>query len=334
MALKPLPRFYKPGWREKHNSFVDNAKCTSSRILLIGDSIVSGLTRYSRVWSKYFEPLNALNFGSPGDCVENVLWRVQHGELPAILEIAVIHVGTNNVDKHNAKYIVSGIIKIASCILNEKPRSNIIITGLIPRDEKATSEIRIKINFINQLLQHECQDKRNVTFLEPEEDWVEDNGNLRRQFYYRDFLHLVERGNYKFASWIWNAIKHLQDTRDAFSNTIAAKTRSAYSDLTISDKTNTDLTEVIPGRHVTSNITDTTPDLTGTVSDKTVTTYLTAVTANLSGTAWDKTVTADMTETTSDIHAMVVLTLLILPLTVPLLLTLLILPLTDLLLLT
>ena len=181
-------------------------------------------------------------------------------------------------------------------------------------DEKATSERRIKITLINQPLQHECQDKRNVTFLEPEEDWVEDNGNLRRQFYYRDFLHLVERGNYKFASWIPNAIKHLQGTRDAFSNTIAAKSRTAYSDLTISDKTNTDLTEVIPGGHVTSNITDTTPyktviadltettsdkdvqvtlttDPTGTVPDKTVTTYFTAVTANLSGTAWDKTVT-------------------------------------------
>ena len=88
---------------------------------------------------------------------------------------------------------------------------------------------------------------------------MEDNGNLRRQFYYRDFLHLVERGNYKCASWIPNAIKHLQGTRDAFSNTIAAKSRTAYSDLTISDKTNTDLTEVIPGGHVTSNITDTTP---------------------------------------------------------------------------
>ena len=241
---------------------------------MISDSIVSGLTRYSRVWSKYFEPLNTLNFGSPGDCVENVLWMVKHGELPAKLEITVIHVGTNNVDKHNAKYIMSGIIKIANCILNEKPRSNIIITGLIPRDEKATSKRRIKINLINQLLQHECQDKRNVTFLEPEEDWVEDNGNLRRQLYYRDFLHLVERGNYKFASWIQNAIKHLQGTKDAFSNTIAAKTRTAYSDLTISDKTNTDLTEVIPGRHVTSNITDTTPyktviaDLTETTSDK------------------------------------------------------------------
>ena len=100
----------------------------------------------------------------------------------------------------------------------------------------------LQINLINQLLQQECQDKRNVTFLGPEEDWVEDNGNLRKQFYYRDFFHLVERGNNKFASWIQNAIKHLQGTGDAFSNTIAAKTKTTYSDITISDKTNTDLT--------------------------------------------------------------------------------------------
>ena len=250
----------------------------------------------------YFQPFNTLNFGSPGDCVENVLWKVQHGELPANLEIAVIHVGKNNVDKHNVEDIVSGIIKIASCILNKKLRSNIVTTGLLPRDEKATSARRTKINLINQLLHHECQDKRNVTFLEPEEDWVEDSGNLRRQFY-MDFLRLVERGKNKFAFWIQNAIKHLQGTRDAFSDTIAANTRTAYKDITISDKTNTDLTEVTPDRTVTTDITDTTPDkavitdLTETTSDMHIHVQVT-LTTHLTGTACDKTVTTDMTETT------------------------------------
>ena len=52
-----------------------------------------------------------------------------------------------------------------------------------------------------------------------EEDWVEDNGNLRKQFIVGTFSkHLVERGNNKFAFWIQNAIKHLQGTGDAFSN--------------------------------------------------------------------------------------------------------------------
>ena len=157
-------------------------KSSSSNVLLIGDSIVSGLSRYSKVWSKYFEPYDALNFGSPGDCVENVMWRVQHGGLPAQLEITVIHAETNNVDKHPVHDIASGIIQIASYILSKKPGSNVIITGLLPRDEKATSIRRTKINAINHLLQHECQSQRNVTFLEPSEDWLQSNGISESNF--------------------------------------------------------------------------------------------------------------------------------------------------------
>ena len=44
--------------------------------------------------------------------MENVLWRAQHGELPAKLEIAVIHVGTNNVHKHNAEYMCRELSKL------------------------------------------------------------------------------------------------------------------------------------------------------------------------------------------------------------------------------
>ena len=59
MALKPLPRFSKPGWNEKQKSFVDTAKCSFSKIVLIGDSIVSSLTRYPMIW------LSTLNYTTP-----------------------------------------------------------------------------------------------------------------------------------------------------------------------------------------------------------------------------------------------------------------------------
>ena len=84
-------------------------------------TIVSGLTRYFRVWSKYFEPFNTLNFGSPGDYAENVLWRVQHGELPDKLKIAVIHVGTNNADKQNVEDIVSELSELLAAFLTKSP---------------------------------------------------------------------------------------------------------------------------------------------------------------------------------------------------------------------
>ena len=268
------------------------------------------------------------------------MWRVQHGELPAQLEITVIHTGTNNVDKHPVHDIASGIVQIASYILSKKPGSNVIITGLLPRDEKATSIRRTKINAINHLLQHECQSQRNVTFLEPSEDWLQSNGDLRKRLYYRDFLHLVERGNSKFASWIQSAIERsMQGSRNAISNTIATSTKTTNSDVTISDKFNTDLTDTSHDKtvsdlsHVTSDKT-TIADLTETTLDKTTfalsdntlfkTTTATnmestssqAVTANLTKTTSDKTVTVDITETTTDLYDKPVLwTWLKLPLT-------------------
>ena len=44
MASEPIPRNSKPGWEEQNKMFVDIAANTKQEILLIGDSIVSGLT--------------------------------------------------------------------------------------------------------------------------------------------------------------------------------------------------------------------------------------------------------------------------------------------------
>ena len=66
-ASSPMGRDNKHGWYEEHEKFVAIAAGSLSSVLLVGDSLVNGLTRYHRVWSKYFEPLRALNFGVGGD---------------------------------------------------------------------------------------------------------------------------------------------------------------------------------------------------------------------------------------------------------------------------
>ena len=92
MALKPLPTcgFYNPICNEKQKSFINTVKCSFSKILLIGDSVVSSLTRYPMIWLNTYmvEPHDTFNFGSSGDSL--VLWRGQQRELLAELEIAVI----------------------------------------------------------------------------------------------------------------------------------------------------------------------------------------------------------------------------------------------------
>ena len=52
-ASSPMGRDNKHGWYEEHEKFVAIATRSLSSVLLVGDSLVNGLARYHRVWSKY-----------------------------------------------------------------------------------------------------------------------------------------------------------------------------------------------------------------------------------------------------------------------------------------
>ena len=54
--------------------------------LLLGDSIIAGLSRYLKLWPRYFTPLEALNFGIGGDRVVNVIWQLKKSINTSIAE--------------------------------------------------------------------------------------------------------------------------------------------------------------------------------------------------------------------------------------------------------
>ena len=147
-ATSPMGRDNKHGWYEEHEKFVATATRSLSSVLLVGDSMVKGLARYHRVWSKYFEPLCALNFGVGGDRTQHVLWRIENGEIPLNLQVAFVHCGTNNLDRDNPAEIRDGIASIVYTIQKKKPNANIIVSGLLPRDQEISSR-RDKIKLVN-----------------------------------------------------------------------------------------------------------------------------------------------------------------------------------------
>jgi hypothetical protein len=78
-ATTPTGRDSKAGWYDNHEKHVALAqRRPNSEIILCGDSIVAGLSRYTNVWRKYFEPLKSLNFGIGGDRTQHVLWRAEN----------------------------------------------------------------------------------------------------------------------------------------------------------------------------------------------------------------------------------------------------------------
>lgn len=211
----------KPGWYSEHEKHLEISRTSSAGVLLIGDSLISGLARYPRIWNKYFSPLKALNFGIGGDRTQHVLWRVENGEIPLNTQMVVIQVGTNNTDRDDPKDIANGIASIAMVFQESKPNSKIIICGLLPRDLEPSWR-REACTKVNKYLKRICSSGhiRNFYYLKPDADWILPDGMLNAQYYFHDYLHLVEEGDEKFAKAIYQMITvvfggqtvHLSDT--------------------------------------------------------------------------------------------------------------------------
>jgi platelet-activating factor acetylhydrolase IB subunit beta/gamma len=67
-------------WMSMHNRFMAEAREQEPEVVLIGDTHIQRLA-HNEIWDKMFVPLHCLNFGIGSDQTQNVLWRVQNGEL-------------------------------------------------------------------------------------------------------------------------------------------------------------------------------------------------------------------------------------------------------------
>ena len=81
--LLPAPR-HDDWWTERFEELNTRYRNWKGDLVFLGDSITemwewpgSG----KNIWDKYWAPRNAANFGISGDCVEHVLWRLDHGNL-------------------------------------------------------------------------------------------------------------------------------------------------------------------------------------------------------------------------------------------------------------
>ena len=205
IATSPTPREYRIGWNDAHLKHIKIAKESNTKILLIGDSIIHGLTRYANVWYKYFAKKSALNFGIPGDRTQHVLWRIENLTLPDSLEIAIVLIGTNNLDNDPPEEIANATLLIAYTLLKKHPNVKVILSGILPRGHESSKKRKV-IEKVNIILSKECYNKQNIIFLDHSGEWTKSNGQLKDDLFFKDHVHLIEAGNMKLANMLVNAI--------------------------------------------------------------------------------------------------------------------------------
>jgi len=184
-ADRPVPRS-DDNSRIAHQQLLAKAKHGGIDIYFEGDSITRrwGATDYPRLlenWKQNFFGWNAGDFGWGADRVQNILWRLENGELDGVNpKIIVLLAGINNVGTvpggdEKVENITRGLQAIVKVMQEKAPNAVIILTGLFPRNDNMA--VIPEINKINENLA-KMADGKKIRYINVNDKLADQDGKL------------------------------------------------------------------------------------------------------------------------------------------------------------
>lgn len=187
-----------------HEQLVQKAKQGGIDLYFVGDSITRrwGCSdpQYRLLlenWNTNFFGWNAGNFGWGADRIENILWRLENGELDGVNpKVIVLLAGINNVgtqpgDDAKVADIALGIKAILEVCQAKAPRATIIITAIFPRNDNMA--VIPTINKINRTME-DLADGKKVRYLNINDQLADKEGKLFPGMMNGDKLHPALKG--------------------------------------------------------------------------------------------------------------------------------------------
>ena len=178
-------------WLKRHEDIIENIKETNPTTLLIGNSIINywggepkgTLARGGKEWNKYLAPMKVQNAGFGWDRIENVLWRVYHGEFDDFKgKNIVLMIGTNNLGINTDEDIIDGLQFLINAIKLRKPNTNITMVGILPRTKKEKD-----VSTINKKIK-EMSLRNRVAYVDFGRDFLIEN-SINPKLFVSDGLH-------------------------------------------------------------------------------------------------------------------------------------------------
>lgn len=215
-AVIPMGKLEKDGygWEERHEAIMKIKAELNPEVVLIGDSITHFWggqpvdakmgNRGSETWEQMFGKRRALNLGFGWDRTQNVLKRIELGELDGLKPKAiVIHIGTNNTAQtvncraNTPAEIAAGITVIIQQCQAKCPNAKVILMAIFPRGKTAADPKRALLKEINDHLAEGPAKLAGVTYLDITEKWLEPDGSISKEIM-PDALHPNQKG---YAVW-------------------------------------------------------------------------------------------------------------------------------------
>ncbi len=120
-----------------HEYFLARIKIGPIGLLFLGDSITENWGRVApALYEESYSAYHPANFGIGGDTTQNVVFRVENGELDGITpnpKVLVFMLGTNNSGSHSADEIFAADKKIIGEIRAKLPDTKILLLAIFPR---------------------------------------------------------------------------------------------------------------------------------------------------------------------------------------------------------
>ncbi|MES2598090.1 MAG: GDSL-type esterase/lipase family protein [Verrucomicrobiota bacterium] len=211
-AVTPMLKLEKDGygWEERHDEIMRIKNEIDPEIVLIGDSITHFWggrpdggrigNRGTETWESLFGKRRVLNLGFGWDRTQNVLKRIELGELDGLKPKAiVIHIGTNNTAQtencrsNTPEEIAAGIGAIVEQCQKKCPGAKVIVMAIFPRGKMADNPKRAELAKINTVLSAAQKDKPGVTYLDITDKWLEADGSISKEVM-PDSLHPNQKG--------------------------------------------------------------------------------------------------------------------------------------------
>jgi len=192
-------------WLDRHEALKELNRRQPPRCVILGNSI----THYwggsdgrfpengSRSWKKHMEPAGFRNMGYGYDRIENVLWRVRHGELDGYrAERVVLLIGVNNFPCNDDEQIAAGIAHIVEAVRDRQPDARIEVIGILPCRH---AERRVK--HVNGLIEAALRTQGIAAFRDVGYRLLDKNGTIDEALFL-DGLHPNEKGYARIAALI------------------------------------------------------------------------------------------------------------------------------------
>jgi lysophospholipase L1-like esterase len=187
-----------------HEQMLQSLKKGRIDVYFVGDSITrrwraTDYPQFLENWNKNFYGWNAADFGWGGDTIQNILWRMQNGELEGVHpKVIVLLAGTNNVGNRPASDakvadITKGFKALLDTLREKAPKATILVMGIFPRNDASEPTAVIpSINKINENIA-KLADGKTIRYLNINDKLADKDGKLLEGMA-GDRLHLSLKG--------------------------------------------------------------------------------------------------------------------------------------------